>query len=480
MRYHIACFFVLLVSGCVIEDDLALDGENDPFLTDGKADNSLDADGVLRAANTLSRQQLTDACRIHSLPAGNILARPIADLAALDAIANVGPRVVASLDRCWRDTFRDGGDGGWRGPFGLPTGTVELAANLVIPAFQNREWENVDRSASDVLDDSAVQLESVVEHAQCVLRGTNPGRVYLECRRRKFRPGLVPQAGLVYPRRFDVVAEIASDGTFSGTRLDSDQLPGGERELLVIAGRLEANRTVTVTEWKYVQINATSVEHAGTLLLDLVWGADEAVATFRVGTWDRFDEVLGEMTPVAGGVARQPFVRILGMFRKWLEGGLETERVVDVPAFEIDRTEVTRAAYTACVQEGKCTDPCPEYQSVENCAWANGHRYNSTSQEPIVGLSAMQAESFCDWAGKKLVTTDQWHLATNIDRVGTVAQRVRDAVTLSVVDGNQFRHIEYGMEVRGGPNGLERKVILTSPTQPMSQFAGIGLRCVRE
>lgn len=536
VRHLLAATLALALTACVAEDDLALDGEDDAFLTGGKADEAIDAAGVLHVVNTVSAADLTSVCRVHALAAGNIVAHRtahgmIADLPALDAIANVGPQVLASLERCWQDHYKDGGTGGWRAAFGLPSGDIMMTVDLVMPAFQSGDRANINRSVQDVVDDASVALDSVVEHAQCRLRGENPGRVWLECRRRKFRPSLIPSHPALDRRWFTMTAEIAADGTFHSYRLDDDGRPSGERQLIEIAGRLEANRTVTVTGWKYLFISPYANDSLTQLLIDLAWSADEVTAPFRMGDWDRFDEVLGETVPVAGGTARQAqIVQVNGTYRYVENDGDDdaTWRIVDVAAFAIDRTEVTMAAYAACVQEGKCTSPCASVTSFDTCTWSGDHQYFSTSTKPIVGVTHRQAETFCDWAGKQMVTTDQWHLAAGrraypwgeatptcaharyagcgdeVDEVGdrpqgrsaagvddlagNVAEYTRAAVSLDVYAGGQWRETTYATELRGGSfesdaagvRADQRSMLTTSLSGTVSQLGAVGIRCVRE
>lgn len=73
----------------------------------------------------------------------------------------------------------------------------------------------------------------------------------------------------------------------------------------------------------------------------------------------------------------------------------------DLPDFEIDKTEVTVAAYWKCIQAGACTPP-------GTTTWCNNEK---KPDHPVNCVDYDQAEAYCKWAGKRLPTEAEWNLA---------------------------------------------------------------------
>jgi iron(II)-dependent oxidoreductase len=93
---------------------------------------------------------------------------------------------------------------------------------------------------------------------------------------------------------------------------------------------------------------------------------------------------------------------------------------VEVPAFEIDRTPVTNAAYLEYMGETGAEPPM--YWERDGDAWvrtAMGLRLPVDPARPVVHVSWDEADAFARWAGKRLPTEFEWEAARpRLDGVG--------------------------------------------------------------
>ena len=86
-----------------------------------------------------------------------------------------------------------------------------------------------------------------------------------------------------------------------------------------------------------------------------------------------------------------------------------------VSSFCAQEREVTVAAYTMCVQAGKCTLPAG---TGTNCNYGVAGREN----HPINCVELPQARAFCAWIYRRLPTEAEWEYAANGPTVGTGAK----------------------------------------------------------
>lgn len=95
------------------------------------------------------------------------------------------------------------------------------------------------------------------------------------------------------------------------------------------------------------------------------------------------------------------------------EGVLAGEgfNTVEMSEYYIDKYEVTNAQYRACQTAEVCTEP----YSINSSRYPNYYYDPAYRNFPVLWVSWNQANTFCQWAGKRLPTEAQWEKAARGD-----------------------------------------------------------------
>jgi len=80
---------------------------------------------------------------------------------------------------------------------------------------------------------------------------------------------------------------------------------------------------------------------------------------------------------------------------------------VYIDAFWIDRTEVTNVMFGKCVAEGACTPPA-KTSSETNPEYFGNPEFDDY---PVIFVDWDQANTYCQWAGRRLPTEAEWEKA---------------------------------------------------------------------
>lgn len=86
------------------------------------------------------------------------------------------------------------------------------------------------------------------------------------------------------------------------------------------------------------------------------------------------------------------------------------ERVEFIPAFYIDKYEVTNAQYKRFVDATKRDAP-RNVVNPDYTIWKNGTYPEELANHPVVNVTWYDAKAYCEWAGKRLPTAQEWEKA---------------------------------------------------------------------
>lgn len=92
-------------------------------------------------------------------------------------------------------------------------------------------------------------------------------------------------------------------------------------------------------------------------------------------------------------------------------------RTVELPAFWIDRNEVSNREYARFVQSTGY--PAPDY-------WNGAAPADADLDRPVVRIRQVDAEAYARWAGKRLPTADEWEAAMRHEAGGLYPRAVAD------------------------------------------------------
>ena len=88
---------------------------------------------------------------------------------------------------------------------------------------------------------------------------------------------------------------------------------------------------------------------------------------------------------------------------------------MEVPTFEIDVLEVTNAAWAECVDAGAYktidTKGCQNWTLNGKVPFRRVPKSLLKKNRPVVCVSHAEASAFCEWAGGRLATPDEWEKA---------------------------------------------------------------------
>jgi formylglycine-generating enzyme required for sulfatase activity len=149
---------------------------------------------------------------------------------------------------------------------------------------------------------------------------------------------------------------------------------------------------------------------------------------------------------------------------------IETQHLVYVDAFWVDKLEISNGQYRSCVNSGTCTPPNSINSATRNFYYSNPEydRY------PVIYVSWQQVVNYCEWAGKRLLTEAEWEKAARggLYLDGDRLQKRANPILMRVYPwGNDFDKTK----VNSAENGLGDTVAVGSNLAGASPYGVLDL-----
>ncbi len=130
------------------------------------------------------------------------------------------------------------------------------------------------------------------------------------------------------------------------------------------------------------------------VLTTIVFGTTSFLAYPQVLRWQA--AALGRTIKISSGEF------IVGTNDPDAEKEEKPERRIYLPEFEIEKYEVSNRQYNLCVKAAVCSLPVKGSSKFSN---------KNTLDHPVVGVTAIQANQYCRWLGRRLPTELEWERA---------------------------------------------------------------------
>ncbi len=167
--------------------------------------------------------------------------------------------------------------------------------------------------------------------------------------------------------------------------------------------------------------------------------------------------------------------------------------VVELDAFEIDRTPVTNAAYIAYMEATGAKPPL-YWEGDARSGWvsvARGRHEPVDSAQPVIHVSWEEADAYARWAGKRLPTEHEWEAALpELEAVGQVWEWTSSDFLgypgFEAFPYREYSEVFFGDEykvLRGGSWATDRDVMRFSFRNwdlPQRRQIFAGFRCARD